>query len=586
FMTYKVAIAISGAVSLGSYEAGTMYEIINAIKLHNSQNSDDRQIKIDVLTGASAGGMTAALVAQKLLYESQALENPRTNVGYQAWVESVDIDGLLTPHEGDNPNTSIFSSGFVASIANKHMLNRYDSAPPKPSRHLASAQTIKLGLAMSNLNGVDYARNIFEETHHGLQDGKFVETRHQDRVTMELGPETDVQATWQRIATAARCCGAFPFVFSPLSMVRKWAEPDYKGRGAEDFSQRLPGGKFSFMDGGAFNNYPLGMARELVTTIDKDPLDYSKRFYFYISPHKKVSTMDETFDASSPGTLMQHAALKMAGALFTQARFQDWIMTDKVNKDVALLDKRAVELVDYIQDAPDEAVANMAKVAKELCQAIYALQTPDKIQNGKTDVIEPPQIQGAQPLEQAITRLTRQYKEDYPDFDNLPAVKKEAWLYSIALLEKAANLGTRDIMRVYTITAQDKELASEELMSFLGFLDKRYREYDYLRGRLNAVKVLNHIIRTKNDPDLGAIHLPLNISELDTTEVQQRLDNLALGDATIGDVKLATRNDLFERIKERFYLYTRKMGMNWLLRVSLFNFFVKGKLKGYLQLNR
>jgi hypothetical protein len=172
-------------------------------------------------------------------------------------------------------------------------------------------------------------------------------------------------------------------------------------------------------------------------------------------------------------------------------------MTDKVNKDVALLDKRAVELVGYIQDAPDDAVANMAKVAKQLCQAIYALQTPDKIQNGEADVIEPSQIQGAQPLEEAITRLIREYKEDYPDFDNLPAVKKQAWFYSIALLEKAANLGTRDIMRVYTITAQDKELASEELMSLLGFLDKRYKEYDYLRGRLNAMQVLNHIIRTK-----------------------------------------------------------------------------------------
>jgi hypothetical protein len=191
------------------------------------------------------------------------------------------------------------------------MLNRYDSDPPKPSRHLASAKTIKLGLAMSNLNGVDYAQNIFEYTHKGLQYGKFMETRHQDRVTMELGPETDEQPTWQRIATAARCCGAFPFVFSPLSMVSKWAEPDYKDRGAEGFSQRLSSGKFSFIDGGAFNNYPLGMARELVTTIDKDPLDYSKRFYFYISPHKKVSRMNETFDGSSPATLMQHSAFKM-----------------------------------------------------------------------------------------------------------------------------------------------------------------------------------------------------------------------------------------------------------------------------------
>ena len=35
-MTYRVAFAISGAVSLGSYEAGTMYEIIRAFAEHNN----------------------------------------------------------------------------------------------------------------------------------------------------------------------------------------------------------------------------------------------------------------------------------------------------------------------------------------------------------------------------------------------------------------------------------------------------------------------------------------------------------------------------------------------------------------------
>ena len=35
-MTYRVAFAISGAVSLGSYEAGTIYEIIRAFAEHNN----------------------------------------------------------------------------------------------------------------------------------------------------------------------------------------------------------------------------------------------------------------------------------------------------------------------------------------------------------------------------------------------------------------------------------------------------------------------------------------------------------------------------------------------------------------------
>ena len=131
-MTYRIAIAISGAVSLGSYEAGTLYEIINAIKLHNNHPENER-IEIDVLTGASAGGMTAALVAQKLMFEGAELDDPENNVGYQAWVEKVDIKGLLDHHPGDKPNTAILSSGFVERIANDLILSRYQQTEPQKS---------------------------------------------------------------------------------------------------------------------------------------------------------------------------------------------------------------------------------------------------------------------------------------------------------------------------------------------------------------------------------------------------------------------------------------------------------------------
>ena len=75
-MAKKLAITISGAVSLGSYEAGVMYEVVHAIRQHNEsrETSADDRILIDVLTGASAGGMTAAILAQKLMFEADALE--------------------------------------------------------------------------------------------------------------------------------------------------------------------------------------------------------------------------------------------------------------------------------------------------------------------------------------------------------------------------------------------------------------------------------------------------------------------------------------------------------------------------------
>ncbi|WP_340680484.1 patatin-like phospholipase family protein [Paraglaciecola sp.] len=585
-MTYKVAIAISGAVSLGAYEAGTMYEVINAFKLHNEKNPPEEHIKIDVLTGASAGGMTAALVAQKLLYAEQGLAGPDSNVGYDAWVKSVDIDGLLKHHEGDNPNTSLLSTGFVNSIANNLILSRYadGNVTPSPQPHIASATTIKLGLAMSNLNGVNYARNIFEATHQGFASGKFVETRFQDRFTTELGNHTDNQQDWQNITNAARCCGAFPLAFSPISLMRKWTEADYQGRGADDFSGSHASGKFSFTDGGVFNNYPLGMARELAKTIDKDPLDYSKRFYFYISPNKKKSSMDTVFDADDKDIQIQHVVAKITKSMIGQAQFQDWLQTDKVNKEVALLDARAEELVPYIKKSSDETLSSMLAVTKALCSTLYQTAQPSKIEAGEPDVIEQQKAAQQENIEEAIERLTEQYKSIFPHFNRTKKLKKDAWLYTIALLEKAAKLNDRDIMRVYTITAEDTDLASEKIFSFLGFLDIRFRQHDYLRGRLNGMKVINEILNARNNKGLKDNHLPLNIEQLDTAVVQAELTRLNLGQTTISDVKRSVRESLYERAEERVYLYLKNMGMNWLLRHGLYKFFIKNKIKGYLDL--
>jgi predicted acylesterase/phospholipase RssA len=572
-MTYKVAIAISGAVSLGSYEAGTMYEIINAIKAHNESNPAHEHIHIDVLTGASAGGMTAALTTQKLLYDANALHGEYSNAGYLAWVKQVHIDGLLKPHDLDNDNTSILSSGFVDSIAQNLIMGRYQTTEnPSQDRHIASAKEIKLGLALSNLNGVDYSQDIFESTHAGLEDGSFVETRHQDRLTLTLGEEQDKEKLWKRIASTSRACGAFPGAFSPVSLFRRFDEPDYQGRGCDDFTRDGAERKFTYIDGGAFNNYPLGMARELAKTIDTDPLDYQNRFYFYISPSKKVSGMDTTLDGDSPDFKMHNVALSSIKAIFSQARFQDWLMTDKVNRKIDLLDKRALELAKHVKGSSKTAVKRLATSAKELCEALYIEVSTDD-----------------ESMEAALLRLATQYREDFKDFEAATQEEKDAWIYSIAVLEKSANLNDRDIMNVYTITAKSDELASEQLMSFMGFFDEKYRHYDYVRGRLNATKVILHILNSRQDADKSDSHLPLKLKKSQYVAQERTLSTFLnsphLGNVTPADVEKTTRVRVYERIKDRYFLIAKNAGMGWMLRTALFNFFIKGKVKDALKLD-
>lgn len=72
-MAKKLAITIAGAVSLSSYESGVAFEILDALSQHNQWAGQNQlpgeRIEIDVLTGASAGGMTVAMIAQRLLFE-------------------------------------------------------------------------------------------------------------------------------------------------------------------------------------------------------------------------------------------------------------------------------------------------------------------------------------------------------------------------------------------------------------------------------------------------------------------------------------------------------------------------------------
>lgn len=564
---YRVAIAISGAVSLGSYEAGTLYELIAAIAAHNTQHDDPaEQIKIDVLTGASAGGMTAALVAQKLLYEASSLSSHDTNAAYNAWVKLVDIDGLLGEHPDDKPHLSLLSTGFVGQITNQLILDRYTNSSPPKVQHPASADQIKLGLAMSNLNGVDFARDIFSSTHQGLSNSQFIETCHEDRFTQTLDADTDKKESWTPIVQAARACGAFPLAFPPLAMKRLFDHPDYAGRGVEDFSEVLPQGQFVFMDGGAFNNYPLGMARELAKTIDDDPVDYERRFYFYISPNSKSSTMDPQFNIDSPDVTLLNMVTRMASAIFTQARFQDWLQTDKINRSIELLDEIARDLVEYIRNCDKNALTAHHAVVKKLVTELYTLAPSNES------------------LDMAIVRLGKQYQGEFTNFARVSKLKKEAWLYSIALFEKSARLHDKDTMNVYTITSSDDELASEKVMSFMGFLDERFREHDYLRGRLNARIMLNHILDQRKQGNKSA-HIPLDIAKFETQSLEDTLNNMKLVDADTRDVDLNVRKRLYERLKQRVYLYMENIGMNYLLRLALFNFVIRSRLKTFLSLS-
>ncbi|MCU0526441.1 MAG: patatin-like phospholipase family protein [Elainella sp. Prado103] len=489
-MAQKLAIAISGAVSLGSYEAGVLYEVIEAIAQHNvhPDTSVDHRIEIDVITGTSAGALTACILAQKLMFEAEALRQPYANALYGAWVEDLGIAELLQLRGRDDPKFSIFSSEQIADLGYKYLLQRYAIGQPTPrQRHPAVAPRLKLGLGLSHLNGVDQEIEMTDFpdlTHLEYRSNRhFRYTRYADRFTCEICDHEmdDEPALWKTLERIARASGTLPFAFRLLQL-QPWSDDSIPRKST---LPQDPPGSFGYLDSGLFEHEPLGLAKTLVDEIDPQHLDHADRFYLSVAPaahnvHLPIRPDTATY-------LNLGAAL--ANAIRAQAGWQDWLATGQMNAAIRQFEQQSKHLSDVLLKTPRLRLA-FSQVADPLLTALYA------------SALDSPQSeQGAEvAMQQDRSRLRQQFTEEY---DRLVygAEKKgepgdavaESWLKLVQALEKAQNLGDRDVMTVYAITSAGVELAGEQFFALGGFLDQSFRESDYDWGRRQAVDFLEKL---------------------------------------------------------------------------------------------
>jgi hypothetical protein len=544
---YKLAIAISGAVSLGSYESGVMYEIIKAIGDHNQalpENSGDR-IEIDVITGASAGGLTAAILAQLLLYDKGRLAGPKTNAMYQAWVRDIDIERLLEYETADEVKYSLLSSRYILYLCEEHILARYyiSDPPPAPQRHPASAGEIHLGLALSNMNGVDYGLETsgfleMEEKGGAIKAGSFVYTGYQDRIRFKVceGPSCDTREFWSRIGLAAMAGGAVPMAFRAQDIPRQCDDKAYDGAMVWEEARKT----FTYLDGGIFDNYPLGMAKEIVNGLDDGSHETGRRFYLYISPNPRKTSRNDAYRSSS--AQYYDTIHAVANAIWSQARFQEWVKTHKKNQLVGFFDSLS-QAVRKQMEKDEQAARHMEGFNAVLRRALEEIAVGKQASNACPDSAgkQAPQWPPF-PWEQNSARLKTEFSSEYGAFAK--PMEAETWIQTISLLEYLTGAIDYDFMTVYTITAGKNELAGEELGHFGGFLDERFRDFDYQVGRRKAQRFLVELAKLQGN------HLPLKPTSFEDVEIP---DN-SLAKATLSDTSRDKRESVADRIYRAFQM--------------------------------
>ncbi len=558
-MPKRLAITVSGAVSLGSYEAGVLYEIIEALRQHNLDpaTSDAEKIVIDVLTGASAGGMTATIAAQKLAFEASALSGAYNNSFYRPWVADVNLDGLLAMQPGENVTHSLLSSNFVHDIARRHITQRYQThIDPVPDQHPAAKDFIRLGLALSNLNGLDYGLQLRPE-------GQFVYTRHQDELETWIEPKKpqvdDVIDFWEPLRKAAVSCGAFEFAFRVVDLQRdrkEYTDPSYASAHPNLVSQLLPVETFTFTDGGTFQNEPLGLAKDLVDKEDKHR-DTDSRFYLFVAPGAKGSSANADFHEAKAD--FKETAMRVIGAIFQQARFHDWITAEKVNSQIDRYNAQAEALYKGIRDGKLDP-APLQAAAKVLLPALFANN--------------PGETQG-----QAWQRIHDQFLPEYTELAKKSATVADGFIDSLLAFETAAQLGDKDEMKIYGITAANDELASGDLSAFAGFFERRLREHDYDIGREKARKFLT-------SPKLNA---PGEIGPIRYSNPEPLRAHPNLGGLTMAGIDRHQRELFRDRIVDRSHEIMKEFGIDppviaGAVREAIADLFVKPQLEKLLKL--
>src|SRR5579864_8877303 len=109
---FKLGINMAGAVSAGAYTAGVLDFLMEALEEWYAAKASANtavpmhDISIDVFSGASAGGMCAAIAAVMVQGSFEHIRNPAdpsikdtTNKFYESWVNKIDIEPLLQDND-------------------------------------------------------------------------------------------------------------------------------------------------------------------------------------------------------------------------------------------------------------------------------------------------------------------------------------------------------------------------------------------------------------------------------------------------------------------------------------------------------
>jgi hypothetical protein len=502
--------------------AGVFYELIReALK-------EDGTLAIDIVTGASAGAVTATLATYYLLGVEVLPENAEESLFYKAWVEEVDIQSISAvgkgPEEDEEShilNWSLLSGNAIKDISRKlvgHFVDRIREQLKQETR--SSLGPVALLVTITNLQGLlkktSFPRKSAdaEPCAQGDPPDEKIQTvtsaeirqflfhsellRSEGESDQTVQPLTRLGEMWQKADLSCRASGAFPIAFPPVSdrsnvesiNLVDLSDDYFLDRDRLVLNEEALGEinavdqthphhlKFQYTDGGVLDGLPIlrGLLFEKLLIEEGDISQYfgfsdpnlgpfreewkrlnlnpDRRLYVYIQP-----TPSEGLQEIPQLTKGRFSMLEVGlNGLTLPKTEHDAIRLENIrqrNEDFCRKQNLLKALDDLFRQIPDPQKQTFGPIRDRLREEIDNAIPYRYIRLCRID----PSL------------LADAYENRSENYRTISAALKQ---YLPAYMRDEA-IPNRQIKRL---------LASDFLGAFGGFFDRRYREHDFLLGRI------------------------------------------------------------------------------------------------------
>ncbi len=487
----RLALTIKGGVSLGTYEAGTITELLSLIK-YNNQQPGAIPWYIDCVAGASAGSITAAMLARALINTGAVGPNGTMSdvVLQEIWVERLALDALVV----GAPNISILSSDAVRQIGNDYFAAWPAIAAPHPAFRSASG----VGLVFT-LSALDVEPTAAQAANGALLYNEYAKTAHFDLSINNANAVTysgngtalytyntpgnravSGKAAYDALTWAAISSGAFPLAFAPHALARY---------------ESLLWKKRWFSDGGIYDNDPVGQMINLAHDRDwsQSGLDDGDRRFLVILTEPQAAP-----DVWPPGGADSATDLLNINPLDMLAKLLPGFMDETGNSGL-----RGITQVNQSILKRAQTISYLVSVLNTTASSFDFAALRNLVQ---------PIVERVAERENVSHDLLALFRTSFIDDlrglpDNLQARAialgsrpnvKEAFVEMGLLVDLAAGLADKVLFRPIVI-GPAKALAGDPLEAFSGFFLQKLRQHDFDQGVADAYAAMKAVA----DPDFA-----------------------------------------------------------------------------------